>query len=96
MKQVHQEEARRQLAELLDLLRCAPARPALAEAIEVGEQLERAIAAFHMEGIRFRMFTLGRLLHRLERQAPAAALAAFEAVRSSLEAAGFHTRSVPH
>lgn len=96
MEKTHQEEARSQLAELLALLRKASAVPALQEAVDIGEQLDRAISAFHMEGIRFRMFALGRILHRPELQASAEALDRFEAVRRSLEAGGFHTRSVSH
>ena len=59
------------------------------------EALSRAIAAFHMEGIRFRMYNVDRLLRAYaasaESVSPAAAL--LEEVRRHLETAGFHTRS---
>jgi hypothetical protein len=55
------------------------------------EALIVAIRAFHMEGIRFRMFNVDRLLSTAE--VSAEARAAFTAARRELEAAGFHTRS---
>jgi hypothetical protein len=55
------------------------------------EALIRAIRAFHMEGIRFRMFNVDRLLSAVE--VPAEARRAFASARQELEAAGFHTRS---
>ena len=53
--------------------------------------LRRAVAAFHMEAIRFRMYSVDRLLHRDDSQPQARQL--FEQLRHELEAAGFHTRS---
>ncbi len=58
--------------------------------------LDRAIAAFHMEAIRFRMFTLGRLLSDPSLQVPEQAKALFDGIRHSLEEAGFQTRSITH
>jgi len=55
--------------------------------------LNVAIRAFHMEGIRFRMFNVDRLLTRGGLAVPAAATEAFAEARRHLEAAGFHTRS---
>jgi hypothetical protein len=55
------------------------------------EALIRAIRAFHMEGIRFRMFNVDRLLSTVEVSADARR--AFASARQELEAAGFHTRS---
>ena len=52
-----------------------------------------AIRAFHMEGIRFRMFNVDRMLSKSDLPFPAEAAAAFKHARESLEAAGFHTRS---
>jgi hypothetical protein len=52
-----------------------------------------AIRAFHMEGIRFRMFNVDRLLTRPALAVPPAASEAFADARRHLEAAGFHTRS---
>ena len=55
------------------------------------EALRRAVAAFHMEAIRFRMYNVDRLIRVMP---PVADLAgAFDAVRHELEVAGFHTRS---
>jgi hypothetical protein len=96
MSNAHHEEAKRRLAELLAVLRAQPDAAALDEAIQMGDQLERAIGAFHMEAIRFRMFTMGRLLARADPAVPMDVLERFAAVRTALEAAGFHTRSVAH
>jgi hypothetical protein len=54
--------------------------------------LATAIRAFHMEGIRFRMFNVDRLLGKASSVAPDVT-AEFREARESLEAAGFHTRS---
>ena len=58
--------------------------------IQSAEALRRAVAAFHMEAIRFRMYSVDRLLIR---QADADCSRLFGEVRSALETAGFHTRS---
>jgi hypothetical protein len=55
--------------------------------------LARAIEAFHMEGIRFRMFNVDRWMSRSDVTMPPAARELFGQARASLEAAGFHTRS---
>ncbi|HEX6972826.1 MAG TPA: hypothetical protein VF147_00410, partial [Vicinamibacterales bacterium] len=52
-----------------------------------------AIAAFHMEGIRFRMFNVDRLLSKGGLTVPGEGTVAFAEARQHLEAAGFHTRS---
>jgi len=52
-----------------------------------------AIRAFHMEGIRFRMFNVDRSITRGTITLTDTARAAFADVRRHLEAAGFHTRS---
>jgi hypothetical protein len=57
------------------------------------QALARAIEAFHMEGIRFRMFNVDRLLARTDLHIPPEASALFAEARHELEAAGFHTRS---
>ena len=57
---------------------------------EEASALRRAVAAFHMEAIRFRMFAVERLL---KQQGDAAMLRVFEELRHELETAGFHTRS---
>ena len=61
--------------------------------LEECESLKLAIRAFHMEGIRFRMFNVDRLINRADVAISDAAKAAFADVRQELEAAGFHTRS---
>ena len=52
-----------------------------------------AIRAFHMEGIRFRIYNVDRLLAQHAEALPAEARALLEETRRHLEAAGFHTRS---
>ena len=76
---------------LLPLLRAQPAWPQKEALVEAAEALRRAVAAFHMEAIRFRMYTVDRLL-RLGGD-DRACREAFDALRHELEAAGFHTRS---
>jgi GAF domain-containing protein len=89
--QVHRDEAAARIAELAALLRSAGDAPAAAIAVEC-EALSRAIRAFHMEGIRFRMYNVDRLL-RAHASAPPGSAALLEEVRRHLESAGFHTRS---
>ena len=55
--------------------------------------LRIAIRAFHMEGIRFRMFNVDRMINRGAVIVDDDARQAFAEVRRQLEAAGFHTRS---
>ena len=57
------------------------------------EALRVAIRAFHMEGIRFRMFNVDRMINRETVTLADDARQAFSDVRRHLEAAGFHTRS---
>ena len=78
------------LDELLPLLRALPAGPNTSDLIETAEALRRAVAAFHMEAIRFRMYSVDRELARLGH---AECGRVFGEVRQALEAAGFHTRS---
>jgi hypothetical protein len=78
------------LDELLPLLRALPANPDSGQLIESAEALRRAVAAFHMEAIRFRMYSVDRLLIR---QANDDCSRLFGEVRQALETAGFHTRS---
>lgn len=78
------------LDELLPLVKGLPSSANTEELVESAEALRRAVAAFHMEAIRFRMFTVERLL-KVTGDAPS--LAVFADVRHELETAGFHTRS---
>ncbi len=89
----HRLRAQQQLANLLELLRQQPDQADLAPLIAIGEQLDRAITSFHLEAIRLRMYTLGRQLAQRE-TLPADTRTLFDAIRASLESAGFHTSSI--
>jgi hypothetical protein len=78
------------LDQLLAALKSLPAGATKDELVETTEALRRAVAAFHMEAIRFRMHSVDRLLKPMD---DATSQAAFQDVRHELEAAGFHTRS---
>jgi hypothetical protein len=67
--------------------------PATSAIVEECEALARAIAAFHMEGIRFRIYNVDRLVAKRDSSVPDSAPALLEEARRHLEAAGFHTRS---
>jgi hypothetical protein len=81
----------RALDVLLDRIPALPPSPDREQVLEETTALRRAVAAFHMEAIRFRMHAVDRLLHLMGDDA--AARHAFEEVRRELESAGFHTRS---
>jgi hypothetical protein len=76
---------------LLAHLRASAASPSQATLLEEAESLRRAIAAFHMEAIRFRMYSVDRLIKQEGDDTERRRL--FEELRHALEAAGFHTRS---
>lgn len=78
------------LDELLAVLKALPTVEVKEELVETAEALRRAVAAFHMEAIRFRMYSVERLLRHVP---DTKAQTTFEAVRHELETAGFHTRS---
>ena len=78
------------LDDLLATLNNLPADATKDEIVETAQALRRAVAAFHMEAIRFRMYSVDRLLRK---QGDGSAQAVFEQVRHELETAGFHTRS---
>jgi DNA-binding GntR family transcriptional regulator len=80
-----------QLDELLRQLRALPQHGDTPHVIDEAEALHRAIAAFHMEAIRFRMYSVERSIKG--KPEFAAALTAFDELRHELETAGFHTRS---
>ena len=75
------------------MVRSRPDLGAHAALIEECESLERAINAFHMEAIRFRMYNVDRLLSQAGDAVSPGARAILEDARHHLEAAGFHTRS---
>jgi hypothetical protein len=76
---------------LLPLLKALPAGPDQTRLMGEADALRRAVAAFHMEAIRFRMFAVDRLI-KLAGDADETRRA-FEQLRQALEEAGFHTRS---
>jgi len=78
------------LDELLPLLRALPDDPESSTLVETAEALRRAVAAFHMEAIRFRMYSVDRLITK---NGHSDCARIFDEVRHALEAAGFHTRS---
>jgi hypothetical protein len=90
----HRLQAKSHIDSLATRLRELPAADAtVGSLIEECEALSRAIGAFHMEGIRFRMYNVDRLLHQSGLSVPPEALGTFTDARRELEAAGFHTRS---
>ena len=86
------QTAESRIHELIALLK-KPGTAESAAIIEECESLARAVSAFHMEGIRFRIYNVDRLLTRHADSLPAEARHILEDVRRHLEAAGFHTRS---
>ena len=93
MTQDPRQLAQVRVAELVSLLKAQPDAAAHAGLLEEAEALERAIRAFHMEGIRFRIYNVDRLLTRAGTAVPDGARVILEDARHHLEAAGFHTRS---
>src|SRR5688572_9063197 len=85
--------AETRIQDIIAIVRQQPDSDVRSALIEECEALARAVAAFHMEGIRFRSYNVDRLLRRPDLQLPPAAGEAFADMRRSLEAAGFHTRS---
>jgi hypothetical protein len=76
---------------LRPLLEALPAGQTRDQILDETDALRLAIAAFHMEAIRFRMFAVDRLI-RLSGDLPDPRRH-FDELRLALEAAGFHTRS---
>lgn len=91
MSDVHRETAKTHVRDLKQLLASADADDARGLAADC-DHLERAIDAFHMEGIRFRMYTLTHQLERLGPSVPGQAKTLLEEARTALQAAGFKTR----
>ena len=87
------QAAQGRVNDLLALLNAAPAQRELSSLIEETEALGRAIAAFHLEGIRFRIYNVDRLVSHGAVPLPPEAATIVAEVRRHLEAAGFHTRS---
>lgn len=91
--QDHRKAAEQRIQELLGIIRQQPANDTRTALLEECEALARAVAAFHLEAIRFRSYNVDRLLRRPDLHLPPSAGEAFAEMRKSLEAAGFHTRS---
>ena len=79
------------LDSLLPALSTLPVSPPRDQLVEETEALRRAVAAFHMEAIRFRMHAVDRLMRQVGD--PAECRDLLEQVRRALEAGGFHTGS---
>ncbi len=92
-QQPHRQAALGEVGTLLALLKQQPASPELTNLVELAEHLERAVKAFHLEAIRFRMYSLDRALTAAAPHVPDHARTIFEQIRHELEAAGFSTRS---
>jgi hypothetical protein len=92
-QQQHRQAALGEVASLLALLKEQKTSPELAHLVELAEHLQRAVQAFHLEAIRFRMYSLDRALTAAAPQVPDTARTIFERIRHELEAAGFSTRS---
>ena len=88
----HRQAAQDRIRELVILVNSRADASAHRPLIDEAEALERAIRAFHMEGIRFRIYNVDRLLSKAS-GLPQEARAILEDARRHLEAAGFHTRS---
>jgi hypothetical protein len=88
------QAAQRRLADLLTIIRGMSAnKDQLTRLLEEAEALERAIGAFYLEGIRFRIYNVDRMVQHPPVPLPVEAAAIVADVRKHLEAAGFHTRS---
>ena len=94
MARAEREAAERRLQDLVELIRRSSTEGGYtAEVMEEAEALSRAIAAFHLEGIRFRFYNLDRMVAQSPVPLPPEAAEILSDVRRHLEAAGFHTRS---
>ena len=89
----HRKAADDRLQSLIAEVQAQPPGPARDAFLDECASLSLAIRAFHMEGIRFRMFNVDRIIARNAFAISDDARRAFADVRTELEAAGFHTRS---
>ena len=88
------EKAAQDAGALVAALRAVPQTPVVGQLVELGEHLERAVRAFHMEAIRFRAFTMSRLIKQHHAELPEDVPARMDTILHDLEAAGFQTKSV--
>ncbi|MFO7301235.1 MAG: hypothetical protein DIU54_002340 [Acidobacteriota bacterium] len=79
------------LDRLIPVLEALPREGDTEKILEEADALRRAVAAFHMEAIRFRMYNVDRMLKLAGN--PTEARTIFDELRQALERAGFHTRS---
>jgi hypothetical protein len=89
----HRQAAEAHVRDLLAVLQAAPPTPERDRLVEECASLARAIEAFHMEAIRFRMYNVDRTLAKGSVPVPERAARLFADARRHLEAAGFQTRS---
>jgi hypothetical protein len=89
----HRKAAEESLQGLVKTVEAGPRSETVNAFLEECAALAVAIRAFHMEGIRFRMFNVDRMINKGAVTLTDGARAAFADVRRHLEAAGFHTRS---
>jgi hypothetical protein len=88
--------ARTRVDDFVSKLKAEGGGQTYAEAIELAGHLGRAIDSFHLEAIRFRMFTIDRLFSTGRLPASPEVLAILDEVKHALEAAGFQTKSIAH
>lgn len=88
------EHAANEVARLTARCAALPQQGVVPELVVLGGHLERAVRAFHMEAIRFRAFTMRRLIKQHADELPPEVPAAMESISTALEAAGFQTKSV--
>ena len=89
----HRKAAEESLQTLVSGVKGQPNLEGTATFLDECASLTIAIRAFHMEGIRFRMFNVDRMITKGTVPVSAEGRTAFADVRRHLEAAGFHTRS---
>jgi hypothetical protein len=89
----HRQAAEAHVRHLIELFQGQPPARERDRIIEECTALARAIAAFHMEGIRFRMYNVDRTFATGAVPVPEGAVELFGEARRHLEAAGFQTRS---
>jgi hypothetical protein len=89
----HRQAAQKRLTDLATIVRALPPNDDSTRLLDEIAALDRAISAFHLEGIRFRMYNVDRLVTHSSMALPQDATAAVADVHAHLEAAGFHTRS---
>jgi hypothetical protein len=89
----HTANALAKLELLAPILTALPRTPDTERVCEEMDALRRAVSAFHLEAIRFRMFNVERAILKGGDTYPPEAKERFAELRKALEEAGFHTRS---